>query len=86
MDDIDTLEYDVTSMSTSLFNVSAGVLAFLRLEKVNKTALELRSVVNRLTEGPVNESQLAPLKEEVESLHKLSSSMITKVVFLFEIL
>lgn len=42
LDDVEILNYNLTIMSHELKNISAGVLALLRLERINNTVHELR--------------------------------------------
>jgi len=79
MDDIDSLDLSVTSMKLELYNISAGILSFMRLEEINKTSRELRLRVDRLIGAPVDESQLNELKREVESVRRMSIEVTTRV-------
>lgn len=71
MDDIEFLDRNVTTMRRELDSISVGILAFQRLEKINRTVAELRPQVDDLANRPTDPSQLDPIKRE---LHRVQSS------------
>lgn len=79
VDDVEILEYNVSSMKLELESVSVGVLAVRRLEKINSTVAELRPPVNNLLNAVTNPAQLIPIKELVKEAQNQADDVSSKV-------
>ena len=79
VDDVELLEHNVTTMIERLEDVSVGVLAMRRLQRLNASVIELRPVVDLLTTSPTDPTVLDRLKQQLASVQRLSDDASIRV-------
>jgi len=77
VDDVESLEHNLTAMVHRLDNINVGVLALRRLHRINVSAVDLRPLVDVLT--TTDPTQLQPIKRELAHAQTLADDVSVRV-------
>jgi len=77
VDDVESLELNLTTMVHRLENINVGVLALRRLQRINVSVVDLRPLVDVLS--ATDPTQLDPIKRELSSVQTLADDVSVRV-------